>query len=274
MNNQNYMGLIAGGGRFPVLVAQEIQKQGNKLFVIGLKEGADQSIEKISEDFAWLSVGQLQKCIDLLKERNIKVVTMVGQVKHANIYSAFKMDFRAMKLMGSLINKKADTIFAAVAKEFKKDEIEFLPSHIYLEHFLAPEGLIAGKKLSADENKDVDFGFNIAKSIAGLDIGQTVVVKDRSVLAVESIEGTDECIKRAYSLGGDNAIVVKVAKPNQDFRFDVPVIGINTIDTLKNNKIRAMVIEAGSTLILDKDEVIKKAKENGVTILAISKTEG
>lgn len=112
------------------------------------------------------------------------------------------------------------------------------------------------------------------KSIAGLDIGQTVVVKDRSVLAVESIEGTDECIKRAYSLGGDNAIVVKVAKPNQDFRFDVPVIGVNTIDTLKNNKIRAMVIEAGSTLILDKDEVIKKAKENGITILAISKTEG
>lgn len=273
MNNQNYMGLIAGGGRFPVLVAQEIQKHGNKLFVIGLKEGADQSIEKISEDFAWLSVGQLQKCIDLLKEKNIKVVTMVGQVKHANIYSALKMDFRTMKLMGSLINKKADTIFGAIAKEFKKDGIEFLPSHIYLKHFLATEGLIVGKKLNSDENKDVDFGFNIAKSIAGLDIGQTVVVKDRSVLAVESIEGTDECIKRAYSLGGDNAIVVKVAKPNQDFRFDVPVIGINTIDTLKNNKIRAMVIEAGSTLILDKDEVIKKAKENGVTILAISKTE-
>jgi hypothetical protein len=269
MKNEKYIGLIAGGGRFPVLVAQEIQKQGNKLFVIGIKEGADSDIEKISEDFAWISLGQLQKGIELLKEKKIKVVTMVGHVKHANIYSALKMDFRGMKLMGSLINKKADTILSAIVKEFKKDEIEFLPSHIYLKHFLAPKGLITGKKLNSDENKDVDFGFAIAKSIAGLDIGQTVVVKDKSVLAVESIEGTDECIKRAYALGGDNAIVVKVAKPNQDFRFDVPVIGLNTIDTLKNNKIRAMIIEAGSTLILDKDEVIKKAKENDITILAI-----
>jgi DUF1009 family protein len=269
MKNLNYTGLIAGGGRFPVLVAQEIQKHGNKLFVIGIKEGADSDIEKISEDFIWLSVGQLQKCIDILKEKNIKTLTMVGYVKHANIYSALKMDMRAMKLMGSLINKKADTILEAVVKEFKKDGIDFLPSHIYLKHLLAPKGLLTGKKLNSAENKDVEFGFDIAKSIAGLDIGQTVVVKDRSVLAVESIEGTDECIKRAYSLGGNNAIAIKVAKPNQDFRFDVPVIGLKTIDTLKDNKIRAMAIEAGSTLILDKDEVIKKAKENDVTILAI-----
>ena len=164
---------------------------------------------------------------------------------------------------------KTDTILGAVVKEFEKDGISFLPSHIYLKDLLARKGVIAGKKLNSDETKDAEFGFKMAKAIAGLDIGQTVVVKDKSVLAVESIEGTDECIKRAYSLGGKNAIAVKVAKPNQDFRFDVPVIGTRTIDTLKNNEIRAMVIEANATLILDKDIVIEKAKQADVTIVAM-----
>lgn len=265
----NNIGLIAGNGRFPFLVAEEIRKQGDKVITIALKEEADKDIEKVSDETIWLSVGKLQKIIDTFKEKNVSIAVMVGQVKHAKIYSAISMDFRAIKLMGSLLNKKADTILGSVIKEFEKDGINFLPSHLYLKHLLAPKGLIVGKKLTSEENKDVEFGFKIAKGIAGFDIGQTVVVKDKSVLAVESIEGTDECIKRAYLLGGENAIVVKVAKPNQDFRFDVPVIGTNTIATLKNNKIRAMVIEAEATLILDKEEVIKKAKELDITIVAV-----
>ncbi len=269
MKEEKYTGLIAGGGRFPILVAREIQKSGAKLFVIAVKEGADAEIEKTCSEVEWISMGQFQKAVDLLKARDIKTVTMVGYVKHVNIYSAVKMDLRAMKLVGSLVNKKADTILSAIVKEFQKDGIEFLPSHIYLKDMIAQKGVVAGKKLNSAETKDAEFGFEMAKSIAGLDIGQTVVVKDRSVLAVESIEGTDECIKRAYFLGGDNAIAVKVAKPNQDFRFDVPVIGLKTIDTLKNNKVRAMVVEAGATLILDKEDVIKKARENEVTIVAV-----
>ncbi len=262
------IGMIAGNGRFPFLVAQEIRKQGDRVITVALKEEADKEIEKVCDETVWLSVGKIQKIIDAFKERNVDTAVMVGQVKHAKIYSAITMDLRALKIMTSLVNKKTDTILTAVVKEFEKDGIKFLPSHIYLKHLLAEKGLIVGTKLNSDENKDMEFGFKIAKGIAGLDIGQTVVVKDKSVLAVESIEGTDECIKRAYSLGGDNAIVVKVAKPNQDFRFDVPVIGTRTVDTLKNNKIRAMVVEAGSTLILDKDDVIKKAKEANVTIIA------
>ena len=251
------IGMIAGNGRFPFLVAQEIKKQGDRV------------IEKFCDETIWLSVGKIQKIIDTFKDRNIDTAIMVGQVKHAKIYSAITMDLRALKIMTSLVNKKTDTILGAVVKEFEKDGIKFLPSHIYLQHLLAQKGIIVGKKLNSDENKDAEFGFKIAKGIAGFDIGQTVVVKDKSVLAVESIEGTDECIKRAFSLGGENAIVVKVAKPNQDFRFDVPVIGTRTIDTLKDNKIRAMVIEAGSTLILDKDLVISKAKQADVTIVAM-----
>lgn len=262
------IGMIAGNGRFPFLVAQEIRKQGDRVITVALKEEADKEIEKVCDETIWLSVGKIQKIIDAFKERKVDTALMVGQVKHAKIYSAITMDLRALKIMTSLVNKKTDTILTAVVKEFEKDGIKFLPSHIYLKHLLAEKGLIVGTKLNSDENKDMEFGFKIAKGIAGLDIGQTVVVKDKSVLAVESIEGTDECIKRAYSLGGDNAIVVKVAKPNQDFRFDVPVIGTRTVDTLKNNKIRAMIVEAGSTLILDKDDVIKKAKEANVTIIA------
>jgi len=262
------IGMIAGNGRFPFLVAQEIKKHGDRVIAVALKEEADKEIENFCDETIWLSVGKIQKIIDAFKDRNVDTAIMVGQVKHAKIYSAITMDLRALKIMTSLVNKKTDTILGAVVKEFEKDGITFLPSHIYLKHLLAQKGVIAGKKLNSDESKDAEFGFKMAKAIAGLDIGQTVVVKDKSVLAVESIEGTDECIKRAYSLGGENAIVVKVAKPNQDFRFDVPVIGTRTIDTLNDNKIRAMIIEADATLILDKEEVLEKAKKTNVTIIA------
>ena len=263
------IGLIAGNNRFPFLVAEEIKKNGNRVICVALKEEADTELEKVCDKIFWLSVGRFQKIIDALKSENVKTVIMAGQVKHVTIYSTISMDWRAIKVMGSLVNKKTDTILKTIANEFDKDGMHLMPSHTYLTFLLAPKGLISGKKLSSDENKDVEFGYKIAKDIAGFDIGQTVVVKDKSVLAVESVEGTDECIKRACKLGGENSIVVKVAKPNQDFRFDVPVIGINTIDTLIENRVRAMAIEAGVTLILDKKEVIDKAKKAGVTVLGI-----
>ncbi|MDR0723791.1 MAG: UDP-2,3-diacylglucosamine diphosphatase LpxI [Endomicrobium sp.] len=263
------IGLIAGNNRFPFLVAEEIKRTGNRVICIALKEEADPKLESVCDKIFWISVGKFQKIIDALKSKNVKNVIMAGQVKHVKIYSAISMDFRAIKVMGSLVNKKTDTILKTISNEFEKDGMHLMSSCVYLKHLLAPKGLIAGKKLSSDENKDVDFGYKIAKGIAGFDIGQTVVVKDKSVLAVESVEGTDECIRRAYKLGGENSIVVKVAKPNQDFRFDVPVIGLQTIDTLSQNKVRAMTIEAGLTLVLDKDELIKKAKEEKVTIFGI-----
>jgi DUF1009 family protein len=263
------IGLIAGNNRFPFLVAQEINKSGDRVVCIALKEEADPRLEKICDRIYWVSVGKFQEIIDVLKNENVKTAVMAGQVKHVKIYSAINMDFRAIKIMGSLINKKTDTILKVVANEFEKDGICIMASHVYLKHLLAEKGFMSGKKLSANENKDVKFGYEIAKGVASLDIGQTVVVKDRSVLAVESIEGTDECIKRAYKLGGKDSIVVKVAKPSQDFRFDVPVIGIDTVDVLKENEVKALAVEADVTLILDKDEVVKKADKLGVTILGI-----
>ncbi len=265
----NKIGLIAGNGRFPFLVAEEIKKSGGSVVCVGLKEEADPELEKFCDKYVSLSVGKFQKIVDALKNEGVTTAIMAGQVKHVKIYSAISMDWRAIKVMGSLINKKTDTILKTIADEFQKDGITLMPSHMYLKSLLPEKGLIAGKKLSSDENKEVEFGFKIAKGIAGFDIGQTVVVKDRSVLAVESVEGTDECIRRAYKLGGEKSVVVKVAKPNQDFRFDVPVIGTNTVDILKENKVRVMAIEAGVTLILDREEVVKKAQDAGVTIIAV-----
>jgi DUF1009 family protein len=263
------IGLIAGNNRFPVLVAEEIKKNRDKVICVALNGEADPVLEKVCDKIYWVSVGKFQKIIDTLKNENVKTVIMAGQVKHIKIYSAMSMDWRAIKVMGSLINKKTDTILKAIACEFEKDGIYLIQSHSYLKHFIAKKGLLSGLKLSFNESRDVEFGYEMAKGIASLDIGQTIVIKDRSVLAVESVEGTDECIRRAYQLGGINSIAVKVAKPNQDFRFDIPVIGVDTINVLKENKVRALVIEAGVTLILDKDEVINKAERDGVTILAI-----
>ncbi|MDR2676846.1 MAG: UDP-2,3-diacylglucosamine diphosphatase LpxI [Endomicrobium sp.] len=263
------IGLIAGNNRFPFLVAEEIRKNGDRIICVALKEEADPALEKICDKIYWISVGRFQKIINVLKSEDVRIAIMAGQVKHIRIYSAISMDWCAIKIMSSLVNKKADTILNAVANEFKKNGIHLIPSHSYLKHLLAENGLLSGLKLSSDEERDVEFGYEIAKVVAGVDIGQTVVVKDRSVLAVESVEGTDECIKRAYQLGGENSIVIKVAKPNQDFRFDIPVIGINTINVLKENKIRAMAIEAGVTLILDKNDTIIKAKQEKVTIIAV-----
>jgi len=263
------IGLIAGNGRFPFLVAEEIKKSGDRVICVALKEETDPDLDKICDKYFSVSVGKFQKIVDALKGEGVETAVMAGQVKHVKIYSAISMDWRAIKVMGSLLNKKTDTILKTIADEFQKDGITLMPSHAYLKNLLPEKGLVAGKKLSSDEEKEVEFGFKIAKGIAGFDIGQTVVVKDRSVLAVESVEGTDECIKRAYRLGGEGSVAVKVAKPNQDFRFDVPVIGTRTVDTLKENKVRAMAIEAGVTLILDRTEVEKKAKEAGVTIVAV-----
>jgi DUF1009 family protein len=263
------IGLLAGNGRFPFLAAQGIKNAGDRVICVALKEEADAGLEKVCDKTFFISIGKFQKILDSFKSENVESVIMAGQVKHVKIYAGIIPDWRAIKVLATLVNKKADTMLKTFADEFEKDGMHLIASHQYLKEFMAKKGLIAGKELSDDEQKDVDFGFKMAKAIAGLDIGQTVVVKDTSVLAVESVEGTDECIKRAYGLGGKGIIVCKVAKPNQDFRFDVPVIGTRTIETLAKNKARAMAIEADSTLILDMDEVVREARNNGVTVLAV-----
>ena len=262
------IGLIAGNGRFPFLVAQEIKKRGSAVIALGLKEETDPELEKAVDKIIWVNLGEFQKLIDSLKSEKISSVIMAGQVKHSQLFANLKLDFRAIKLLGKLINKKTDTILGAVAKEFEHEGIKLLPSHEFLKHLLPKKGLITGPGLSKDEQKDVDFGQKIAKGVAGLDIGQTVVVKDQAVLAVESIEGTNECIKRAAKFAGPGTVVVKVAKPNQDFRFDLPVVGPGTADVLIECKCRVLAIEAGATLMIDSEELISRLKSPGISLVA------
>lgn len=262
------IGLIAGNGRFPFLVAEEIKKRGERVVALALKEEADPALEKSVDALIWLNVGKFQSIIDALHRNDITTALMAGQVKHTRLFEGLQLDWRAIKLLGKLINKKTDTILGAVCDEFKKEGVTLLPSHHYLKHLLPGPGLLCGTKLSKEEKEEAAFARKMAKGIAGLDIGQTVVVKDRAVVAVESVEGTDACIRRGASLAGDGVIAAKVAKPNQDFRFDIPVIGIRTVDVLAETRARALTIEAGATLLIDKEELLAAAREKNVTIYA------
>ncbi|MHB9154613.1 MAG: LpxI family protein [Endomicrobiales bacterium] len=265
----NKIGLIAGNGRFPFLVAQEIRRNNEQVVAIALKEETDPALEQAVDRLIWVNLGKFQALIDTLHAEHITTALMVGQVKHTQLFAGLSLDWRAIKLLGRLVNKKTDTILGAVVDELAREGITLLPSHHYLKHLLPEKGKLTGTKLSGEEQKDVEFGRAMAKKIAGLDIGQTVVVKDGAVVAVESVEGTDECIKRGAALAGANTIVCKVAKPNQDWRFDLPVIGVNTVEVMATAKVRALAVEAGATLLIDREELLSRAREKDLTIIAV-----
>lgn len=263
------IGIIAGNGRFPFLVAEEIKKTGAAVIGVGLKEETDPSFEKLTDKTEWIDLGQLQKLIDFFHKEGVTTAVMAGQVKHVQIFAALKMDLRAIKLLASLGNKKTDSLLGAVAADLEKEGIRLIPSHKHLSHLLPKKGLIAGGKPGKKEQEDIEFGFNAAKQIAGMDIGQTVAVKDKAVVAVEAMEGTDECIRRAGKLGGSGVVIVKVAKPNQDKRFDIPVIGPGTVRTMAESGARVLAVEAGSTLMLDMDSMKSLAEKEKITIMAV-----
>jgi UDP-2,3-diacylglucosamine hydrolase len=263
------IGIIAGNGRFPFLVAEEIKKTGARVIGVGLKEETDPSFEKLADKIEWIDLGQLQKLIDFFHNEGVSTAVMAGQVKHVQIFAALKMDLRAIKLLASLKNKKTDSLLGAIAADLEKEGIHLIPSHKHLSHLLPRKGVITGSKPGKKEQEDIEFGFGAAKQIAGMDIGQTIAVKDRAVVAVESMEGTDECIRRAGRLAKDGITIVKVAKPNQDARFDIPVIGPGTIETMAESGARILAVESGSTLMLDMERMLELAKREKITIVAI-----
>jgi DUF1009 family protein len=263
------IGLIAGNGRFPFLAAEEIKKAGNRIVAVALKEETDPAFENKVDKITWLPLGKFQKLIDFFKEEGINEALMAGQVKHTQLFAGLSLDLRAIKVLANLKNKKTDSILGAVADELLKEGIKLLPSHHFLKHLLPKKGLIAGPKILKKEKKDIDFGLPIAKQIAGLDIGQSIAVKDNCVLAVESIEGTNECIKRAASLGKQDIIVMKVSKPKQDWRFDIPVIGPETLNVMAEVKARVLAVEAEKTLMIDKEKLIEIANKNKISVVAL-----
>jgi len=242
------------------------------MVAIGIKGETDPILEGLVERFYWLNLGELTKLIRYFKAEGINKALMVGQIKHVNIFKHLSLDFRAISLLMKLKNKKADTLLGGIVKTLESEGIKILPSTAYLSHFLPSQGIMTQKAPTKAILNDISFGTEIAKSIAGLDIGQTVVVKNKSVIAVEAMEGTDETIIRGGTIGGKGTVVIKVSKPQQDIRFDVPVIGLKTIQTMAEAKSSALAIDANKTLFFDQEEVLAIANKLGICIIAQSNT--
>jgi DUF1009 family protein len=268
------LGLIAGNGRFPFLVAEAARRQGRRIALIKLKEETDAGLEALVDETCELSIGQLGACIAALKKAGAREAIMAGQVRHRQIFSDIVPDLTLMGVLARLALKNTDSLIGGVADALEREGIRLVSSVELLGDQLADLGVMAGKKPSADEARAIDYGVRIATELGRLDLGQTVVVKDRAVVALEAMEGTDEAVQRGARIAGPGVVVVKMAKPKQDMRFDVPVVGLKTVETLAGAGARVLAIEAGTTLLLDKKAFLAQAEKAGVSIVGVVRKAG
>ena len=268
MIKRDTLGIIAGNGVYPRLLADSARNSGVKKIVAAAFVGeTDPALTQHVDLIDWMRVGQLNRLLKFFRAQDIHHAIMAGQIAPKNLFD-LRPDVKALLLLGKLKERNAETIFASIADELGKIDIELLPATAFLEDSLAPSGLIAGTKLSRQEQEDVDLGWKTAKEIARLDIGQTVIVKSGTIVAVEAFEGTNETIKRGGALARNRAVMVKVPKPNQDLRFDVPVIGVETIRIAAEARLRVIAVEAGKTLLLERDAIVDLANRYRITIVA------
>ena len=270
------IGLIAGNGRFPFLVIDAARSLGHEVTVVAIREEADVGFESFADGRAgivihWISLGQLGRCIAILKEAGVSRVLMAGQVKHTKLFSKVVPDLTFFSVLKRLRNRNTDSVISAVADVLSENGIELLDSTSFLKPLLASAGELSKRSPSEHEVSDLAFGYAMADAIADLDIGQTIVVKDRAVVAVEAMEGTDDVIIRAGQLAGTGACVIKVAKPEQDMRFDVPVVGVATIRSMEEAGATVLSVDEGRTLMLDGEAVIKSADEAKIAIVGRSR---
>jgi len=262
------LGIIAGNGVYPRLLADSARKAGvKKIVAVAFTGETDPALARHVDLFEWMRVGQLNRLLKFFRAHDIHHAIMAGQIAPKNLFD-LQPDWKALLLLGKLKERNAESIFAAIADELAKIDVELLPATTFLEEALAPAGLVAGAKLSRQEEEDVDLGWKTAKEIARLDIGQTVIVKNGTIVAVEAFEGTNEAIKRGGALAREGAVMVKVAKPNQDMRFDVPVIGLETIRICAEARVRVIAVEAGKTLLLERDAIVELASRSKLSIVA------
>jgi DUF1009 family protein len=268
MQPPEILGIIAGNGVYPQLLADSARKAGVKKIIAAAFSGeTDPSLEQHVDLSEWMRVGQLSRMLKFFQGQKIHHAIMAGQIAPKNLFD-LRPDWKALLMLARLKQRNAESIFAAIADELAKIDIQLLPATSFLEEFLVPAGLIAGPKLSRREEEDVDLGWKTAKEIARLDIGQTVIVKNGTVLAVEGFEGTNEAIKRGGALARDGAVMIKVSKPNQDMRFDVPVVGVETIRVASEAQVRVIALEAGKTLLLERDAIVDLAERTKISIVA------
>ncbi len=260
-------GLIAGNGRFPILALEEARKLGHEVVAVAIKEEAWKEVETLAARCYWISLGELGKLIDILHSEGITEVVMAGQVKHASIFSSIRPDWRLFKLLASLKEKNTDALIFGVVRILEEEGIRLLDSTALLKPLLAGQGPLTRRKPTADEQRDIAYGRKIANALAAYDIGQSVAICERACVAVEAMEGTDAMLRRAASLvNGRRLTLVKVSRRRRHLLFDVPVAGLNTIPVMIETGTSVLAVDAGRTLLLDRDEMLRRADEAGLCI--------
>ena len=267
-------GLIAGNGQFPLLVLEAARRRGIEMVVAAIREEAMPEIAARAKKVHWLGLGELARLIKIFKQEGVSRAVMAGQVKHTQIFSMIRPDWKLMQLLMSLPKKSTDSLIGGVAKILQQEGIFLEDSTIFLQPLLATEGNLSGRALTSDEQADLEYGLQVARGLALWDIGQTVVVSNRACIAVEAMEGTDATILRAVALAqGKPLCVVKVSKPGQDMRFDVPVVGLPTIEVMTQAGAKVLSVDAGKTLLFDRDQLMRQASAAGIAIIGTQPSE-
>ena len=267
------IGLIAGNGQFPILFTKAAKAKGIEVYAVAHLKEADPSLEDHVDGIEWIHLGQLKRPIAYFKEHHITEAVMIGGIRKTRIFTDLRLDTKAVAIISNLRSTHDDGILRAVAKVFENEGITIKPSTFLLPELLAPKGCWTRRKPKRTEWANIDLGWKLAKEIGRLDIGQCVVAGNGSILAVEAIEGTDATIRRGAALGKGSVVVVKVCKPNQDYRFDIPAVGLKTIHTMHEAGARVLAIEAGKAVVFDRQEMIDLANRFGITILALKGIE-
>lgn len=263
-------GLIAGNGRFPFLVLEGARRQGVEMVVAAIREETSPEIERHAHVIQWMGVGQLGKLLRFFHRERVTHVILAGQVKHVQIFGPALPDLRMVRLLARLPRKTTDSLIGGVVQELEREGFTVVDSTLFLRDLLAGTGVLTARSPSRAEEEDIAFGLEVAREVARLDIGQTIVVKDRAVVAIEAMEGTDATIRRAAALvPGTSLTVVKIAKPHQDMRFDVPVIGVPTIRTMIESRATALAITAGKTLLFDREDLLALADRHRIAIVGV-----
>ncbi len=263
------LGLIAGNGKFPLLFAQKAKSQGYHVVAAAIRGDTSFALKFFVDKLAWFKVGELKKLFVFFAQEGVREVIMAGQVNPDNLFEknvVFDKEFQ--KVFDAIRDRKADTIFSAIADKLQGQGIRLVDSTFLLKEHLAPKGTLTQRAPTTRELDDIDFGRNIAKAMGGMDVGQTVVIKEKAIVAIEAMEGTDRTILRGGRIARDGAVVVKMSKPNQDPRFDVPVVGPRTIRTMIRSKASCLAIEAGKTLLIDRNQCVRLANKSGICIVA------
>ena len=266
---KNKIGIIAGGGQFPFLFAQAAKEAGRQVIIAAHRGESWPELESVADRFCWIKLGQFGRIVKFFHKEEVEEAVMLGSITKTKIFKDIWPDLKGLKLWNNIDIKQDDAILRAVADGLEEEGIRVLESTLYLKHLLFPKGVLTRKKPSTSQLEDIDFGWRTARAIGEMDIGQCVVVRDRSVLAVEAIEGTDATIRRGGELGRQKAIVVKVKKPNQDIRFDLPAIGSTTIESMIAVNAAVLAVETGQALLFDKEAVVSQANKAGIVVVGV-----